>query len=51
MAKPAPHTRFLTLPGAHMRWIVRSERPIALAMARPVQWVTAPGGSRRVRSV
>ena len=33
-----------------MRWIVRSERPIALAMARPVQWVTTPGGSRRVRS-
>src|SRR5580692_10730965 len=40
----------LELMGAHMRWIVRSERPIALAMARPVQWVTAPGGSRRVRS-
>src|SRR5271154_1466088 len=33
-----------------MRWIVRSERPIALAMARSIQWVTAPGGSRRVRS-
>ena len=39
-----------SLWAAHMRWIVRSERPIALAMARPVQWVTAPGGSRRVRS-
>ena len=24
---------------AHMRWIVRSERPIALAMARPVQGI------------
>ena len=39
-----------SLWAAHMRWIVRRERPIALAMARPVQWVTAPGGSRRVRS-
>src|SRR4051812_28444718 len=33
-----------------MRWRVRSDRPIAKAMARPVQCVTAPGGSRKVRS-
>ena len=35
-----------SLWAAHMRWIVRSERPIALAMARPVQWVTAPRGAQ-----
>ena len=54
-AKPTKKPRVLircgwSLWAAHMRWIVRSERPIASAMARPVQWVTAPGGSRRVRS-
>ena len=32
-----------------MRWIVRSDRPIALAIARPVQWVVSPGGRRRSR--
>src|SRR6202035_3397383 len=27
-----------------MRWTVRSDRPTALAMARPVQWVASPNG-------
>ena len=38
------------LCACQMRWTVRSDRFMALAMARPVQCVTAPGGSRRVRS-
>jgi len=32
-----------------MRCTVRKETPTALAMARPVQWVTAPGGWEQVR--
>lgn len=31
-----------------MRWTVVSDRLAALAMARPVQWVTSPGGSAQV---
>src|SRR5580704_14055538 len=29
---------------SQMRWTVRSDRPTALAMARPVQWVASPNG-------
>src|SRR5205809_1721424 len=31
-----------------IRWIVRSARPTRSATARPVQWVTSPGGSEQV---
>ena len=31
-----------------MRWTVVSDRPHTLAIARPVQWVTSPGGSEQV---
>src|SRR5438874_10702975 len=33
-----------------MRWTARSDRPTALAMARPVQWVASPDGSAQVSS-
>jgi len=35
---------------SQMRWIVRSDRPIVLAIARPVQWVVSPGGSAQVKA-
>ena len=31
-----------------MRWIALSDTPMALATARPVQWVASPGGSEHV---
>jgi hypothetical protein len=33
-----------------MRWMVVSDRPVTLAMARPVQCVTSPGGSEQVNA-
>lgn len=35
----------LQLVNTQMRWTVLSDRPVAWAIARPVQWVTSPGGS------
>jgi hypothetical protein len=31
-----------------MRWTERREIPVAAATARPVRWVTSPGGSEQV---
>ena len=31
-------------------WIMRSYKPIAFAMARPIHSVTVPAGIRKVRS-
>jgi hypothetical protein len=33
---------------SHIRCTVRSDRPVALAIARPVQWVASCGGSPQV---
>ena len=33
---------------AQIRCTVRNESPLALAIARPVQWVASPGGSAQV---
>ena len=35
---------------AQIRCTERKEMPAAFAIARPVQWVASPGGSRRVSS-
>ena len=40
-----------SLCACQMLWIVRTDRVMALAMARPVQCDTAPGSCRRVRSI
>jgi hypothetical protein len=40
-----------SLWAAQMRCTVRSDTSIALAMARPVQWVGSPGGSAQVSAI
>ena len=37
-----------SLWAAQIRCTVRNDSPVALAIARPVQWVASPGGSAQV---